>query len=117
MLEISNALAYISKTKERNFCDGISQNINTHIVNMTSVLHHLVKNIDKIKHDLQNCDPLHDIYFDLKVLTNGVQVLKSMIGKHPELLYNTLWPSLSAIYLVFDYTKYTEIENLFSDLN
>ena len=49
---------------------------------MTLVIHHLVKILDKVKHDLHNRAPLHDMSADIKVLTNGIHGLKYTIGMY-----------------------------------
>ena len=102
---------YIAKMNEGDLSDGILQDLKTHIVNVTIVVHHLVIIIDIIKHDLHNCTPLHDVSEDIEVLINGIQGLKTTIGTHPRLPYDTLWSNISDISLVVDSYKLALIES------
>ena len=115
--ETSNTLAYTQKTKEGGFSYGVSEYLNTHVVHVTLAAHHLVKIIDKIKHDLHNRAHLHDMCSNLKFLTNGIQKLKSTIGTHTRILYDTLWSEISNISLVFNSTQLAIFKNSISNLN
>ena len=84
---------------------------------MTLVVYHLVEIIDRIKYDLHNRATLHDVYAVIEVLMNGIQGLKSTIGMHPGLPYDTLWSAISDISLVFDYNKLSAIDKSISDFN